>query len=41
MYLFFRTAENLLLVLFHGALAARNGLFTMEQNLNKISMNLF
>jgi hypothetical protein len=32
MYLFFRTIENLLQALFHGALAARSGLFTMRKN---------
>jgi hypothetical protein len=40
-YIFFRTVENLLQALFHGALTARSSLFTMEQNLNNISMNLF
>ncbi len=32
MYLFFRTVENMLQALFHGALAARSGIFTMEKN---------
>jgi hypothetical protein len=32
MYLFFRTVENLLQALFHGALGARSGLFTMGKN---------
>jgi hypothetical protein len=32
MYLFFRTVENNLQALFHGALAARSGLFSMEKN---------
>ena len=31
MYLFFRTVESLLQALFHGALAARSGFFTMEK----------
>lgn len=32
LYLFFRTIENLLQALFHGALAARSGLLTTEKN---------
>ena len=33
LYLFFRTIENLLQALFHGALAARSGLLVTEKNL--------
>ena len=32
LYLFFRTIENVLQALFHGSLAARSGMLTIEQN---------